>query len=117
MDYKTSADPAASDACALQLAIYADAGLREGLPIEAAYIHDLKAADRQPVDVSPAAITASAHTVETTVAACASGSSTPAPALAAAAATSAASAAGMRAEVTRLASIREHIRTNGLRHG
>lgn len=68
MDYKTSADPAASDACALQLAIYADAGLREGLPIEAAYIHDLKAADRQPVDVSPAAITASAHTVETTVA-------------------------------------------------
>jgi len=41
-----------SDA-ALQLAIYADAGLREGLPIEAAYVHDLKAADRQPVDVSP----------------------------------------------------------------
>jgi DNA helicase II / ATP-dependent DNA helicase PcrA len=68
VDYKTSADPAASDDYALQLAIYTDAGLREGLPIEAAYVHDLKAADREPVDVSPAAITASEQTVETTVA-------------------------------------------------
>jgi CRISPR/Cas system-associated exonuclease Cas4 (RecB family) len=67
VDYKTTADPAASDDYALQLAIYADAGLREGLPIEAAYIHDLKAADREPVDVSPAAITASEQTVEATV--------------------------------------------------
>ena len=68
VDYKTSADPAAGDDYALQLAVYADAGRREGLPIEAAYIHDLKAADRQPVDVSPAAITASEQTVETSVA-------------------------------------------------
>jgi DNA helicase II / ATP-dependent DNA helicase PcrA len=68
VDYKTSADPAASDDYALQLAIYADAGRREGLPIEAAYVHDLKAADRQPVDVSPAAIATSEQTVETSVA-------------------------------------------------
>ncbi len=67
VDYKTSADPEAGDDYALQLAIYTDAGRREGLPIEAAYIHDLKAADRQPVDVSPAAITASEETVETSV--------------------------------------------------
>jgi len=32
------------------------------------YIHDLKAADRQPVDVSPAAITARGRTVESSVA-------------------------------------------------
>ena len=68
VDYKTPADPAAGDDYALQLAIYADAGMREGLPIEAAYIHDLKAANRQPVDLSPAAIAASERTVETTVA-------------------------------------------------
>jgi DNA helicase II / ATP-dependent DNA helicase PcrA len=68
VDYKTSADEKARDDYDLQLAIYADAGLREGLPIKAAYIHDLKAADRQPVDVSPAAIAASEQTVETSVA-------------------------------------------------
>jgi RecB family exonuclease len=68
VDYKTSADPAAGDDCALQLAIYADAGRREGLPIEAAYLHDLKAADRQPIDVSTAAITASEQSVESSVA-------------------------------------------------
>jgi DNA helicase II / ATP-dependent DNA helicase PcrA len=68
VDYKTSADPAAADDYALQLAIYADAGLREGLPIKAAYIHDLKAADREPVDVSAVAIAASEQTVEDTVA-------------------------------------------------
>jgi hypothetical protein len=117
VDYETSADPAASDDYALELTIYADAGLREGLPIEAAYIHDLKAADRQPVDVSPAAITASEHTVETSVADLRQRIFHASPAPAAAAVTSAASAAGMRAEVTRLASIREHIGTNGLRHG
>jgi DNA helicase-2/ATP-dependent DNA helicase PcrA len=68
VDYKTSADPAAGDDYALQLAIYADAGRREGLPIEAAYIHDLKAADRQPIDVSAAAITTSEQTIEDSVA-------------------------------------------------
>jgi RecB family exonuclease len=69
VDYKTSADPAAGEDYALQLAIYADAGRREGLPIEAAYIHDLKAADRQPVDISTIAIAASEQTVEDSAAA------------------------------------------------
>jgi hypothetical protein len=68
VDYKTSTDPAAAEDYALQLAIYADAGLREGLPIQAAYVHDLKAADRDSVDVTPAAIAASEHTVEAAVA-------------------------------------------------
>jgi hypothetical protein len=43
-------------------------GGARGCRIEAAYIHDLKAADRQPVDVSPAAIAASERTVEASVA-------------------------------------------------
>ena len=64
VDYKTSTDQEANSDYELQLAVYADAGLREGLNVRAAYIHDLKAADRKPVDVSPAAIAASEQTVE-----------------------------------------------------
>jgi DNA helicase II / ATP-dependent DNA helicase PcrA len=67
VDYKTFADESARDDYELQLAVYAGAGRREGLAIEAAYVHDLKAADRQPLDVSLAAITASEQTVETSV--------------------------------------------------
>jgi DNA helicase-2/ATP-dependent DNA helicase PcrA len=68
VDYKTSTDPHDADDYALQLAVYADAGLREGLPIRGAYVHDLKAADRDPVDVSPAAIRVSEAVVEASVA-------------------------------------------------
>lgn len=99
VDYKTSADPAAGDDNALQLAIYADAGRREGLPIEAAYIHDLKAADRQPIDVS-AAITASEQTVEASVASLRQRTFHASPGPAAAAATSTTSAAGTPAEAS-----------------
>ncbi len=67
VDYKTSTDPAASDDYALQLAVYTNAGRREGLNVNAAYVHDLKAADRDPVDVSPEAITASEQIVKDTV--------------------------------------------------
>ncbi len=66
VDYKTSTDEEARDDYALQLAVYTDAGRREGLDVSAAYIHDLKAADRHRVDVSPEAITASEQTVEKT---------------------------------------------------
>ncbi len=66
VDYKTSTDPAARDDYALQLAVYTDAGRREGLDVRAAYIHDLKAADRDRVDVSPEAIRASEQAVEET---------------------------------------------------
>ena len=57
VDYKTSTDDAGRRRdYALQLAVYTDAGRREGLDVRAAYVHDLKAADRQTVDVSPGAI-------------------------------------------------------------
>jgi DNA helicase-2/ATP-dependent DNA helicase PcrA len=67
VDYKTSTDPEAAADYALQLAVYTDAGRREGLNVRAAYVHDLKAADRDPVDVSPEAIAASEHLVEDAV--------------------------------------------------
>ena len=67
VDYKTSTDPEAEDDYGLQLAVYTDAGRREGLNVRAAYVHDLKAADRQSVDVSPSAVLASEHTVESSV--------------------------------------------------
>ena len=67
VDYKTSTDPEANADYALQLAVYTNAGRREGLNVRAAYVHDLKAADRQSVDVSPDAIGASEQVVEQTV--------------------------------------------------
>lgn len=55
VDYKTST---AGDALehALQLQVYADAGRREGLDVQAAYVHDLKAATRESVTVDPEAV-------------------------------------------------------------
>jgi len=67
VDYKTSTDPEANADYALQLAVYTDAGRREGLNVRAAYVHDLKASDREPVNVSPGAIKASEEIVEETV--------------------------------------------------
>jgi DNA helicase-2/ATP-dependent DNA helicase PcrA len=51
VDYKTSTKGNPADH-ALQLQIYADAGRREGLDVRAAYVHDLKVASRDPIDVS-----------------------------------------------------------------
>jgi DNA helicase-2/ATP-dependent DNA helicase PcrA len=67
VDYKTSTDPEADQDYGLQLAVYTDAGRREGLNVRAAYVHDLKAAGRQPVDVSPQAVLATEETVESSV--------------------------------------------------
>lgn len=67
VDYKTSTNPGADEDYGLQLAIYTNAGRREGLNLRAAYVHDLKAADRQPVDVSPPTVLASEQTVESSV--------------------------------------------------
>ncbi len=69
VDYKTSTDddPAARDEYDLQLAVYTDAGRREGLDVRAAYVHDLTAADRRGVDVSPGVITATETLVEGSV--------------------------------------------------
>jgi DNA helicase II / ATP-dependent DNA helicase PcrA len=69
VDYKTSTDegPEADADYALQLAVYADAGRREGLNVRGAYVHDLKEAARKPVDVTAAAIQAAEIEVETSV--------------------------------------------------
>jgi DNA helicase-2/ATP-dependent DNA helicase PcrA len=59
LDYKTSVRPDADHN--LQLQIYTDAGLREGLDVRGAYVHDLSAAlpdRRKAVDVAPAALSA-----------------------------------------------------------
>jgi DNA helicase-2/ATP-dependent DNA helicase PcrA len=55
VDYKTATHGDVED-YALQLQVYSDAGRREGLDVRAAYIHDLKAASRNPVPVEPAEI-------------------------------------------------------------
>jgi DNA helicase-2/ATP-dependent DNA helicase PcrA len=55
VDYKTATHGEIGDH-ALQLQVYTDAGRREGLDVRAAYVHDLKAASREPVPVGPEAI-------------------------------------------------------------
>ena len=55
VDYKTATHGDTSD-YALQLQVYADAGRREGLDVRAAYVHDLKAAAREPIPIGPTAI-------------------------------------------------------------
>lgn len=57
LDYKTSTtgEPAEH---ALQLQVYADAGRREGLNVNGAYVHDLKAKARETIDVSVEAVQA-----------------------------------------------------------
>ena len=55
VDYKTSTDGSALDH-ALQLQVYADAGRREGLDVRGAYVHDLKAAAREPIPVDDDAV-------------------------------------------------------------
>jgi DNA helicase-2/ATP-dependent DNA helicase PcrA len=47
--YKTSTDGKELD---LQLQIYALAGIREGLDVQGAFVHDLGSANREPVDTS-----------------------------------------------------------------
>jgi ATP-dependent DNA helicase UvrD/PcrA len=55
VDYKASTTGGSTDH-ALQLQVYTDAGRREGLDVQAAYVHDLKAGVRQPIDVDQATI-------------------------------------------------------------
>ncbi len=61
VDYKTSTTGEVADH-ALQLQVYADAGRREGLDVRGAYIHDLKAARRDPVDIGAAETTSAERT-------------------------------------------------------
>jgi DNA helicase-2/ATP-dependent DNA helicase PcrA len=61
LDYKTSTTP--SQDHELQLQVYADAGRREGLDVRGAYVHDLKAGTRSPVDIGPAVISNAEATI------------------------------------------------------
>ncbi|MFC1671059.1 UvrD-helicase domain-containing protein [Spirochaetota bacterium] len=51
VDYKTSSDPHNEEYYQMQMQVYATAARDEGLDVVAGYIHDLKAADRIPVNV------------------------------------------------------------------
>jgi DNA helicase-2/ATP-dependent DNA helicase PcrA len=62
VDYKTSTDASALDH-ALQLQVYADAGRREGLDVRGAYVHDLKAANRDPIPVDQESVIKAEGTV------------------------------------------------------
>ncbi|MGH3261084.1 MAG: RecB family exonuclease [Trebonia sp.] len=62
VDYKTSTSGEISDH-ALQLQVYADAGRREGLDVRGAYVHDLKAARRDPIGVARSDIDAAEQAV------------------------------------------------------
>lgn len=67
VDYKTSTDPDQDEHDeGLQLAVYTDAGRREGLDVRAAYLHDLQA-ERRAVDVSSTEVARAEATVEGTV--------------------------------------------------
>lgn len=52
VDYKTATAAVSDDVFAFQLAVYTAAARGEGLTVEAAYLHDLKSAERKPVSVT-----------------------------------------------------------------
>ena len=54
VDYKSAT--ANDDSFDLQLQIYTDAGRREGLDVQAGYVHDLDSGERIAIDVTPAAL-------------------------------------------------------------
>jgi DNA helicase-2/ATP-dependent DNA helicase PcrA len=62
VDYKTSID---DRELGLQLQVYAAAGLREGLEVKGAFLHDLEESSRQHVDISKSAIEAALKIVST----------------------------------------------------
>ena len=60
VDYKTSID---DRELGLQLQVYAAAGLREGLEVKGAFLHDLEESSRQNIDISKSAIETALKTV------------------------------------------------------
>ena len=54
VDYKSATD--GEQSFDLQIQVYADAGKREGLDVQAGYVHDLGTGARESVDVSPVAL-------------------------------------------------------------
>lgn len=79
VDYKTSTGGAIEP---LQLQVYVQAGRREGLTVDAAYVHDMSTATRHDVPVSHADIASAEATVIATAASLKSRDFTPAPELA-----------------------------------
>lgn len=63
LDYKTSTTDVAEHE--LQLQVYADAGRREGLDVQGAYVHDLKAGKRSAVPIDATAVAAAEQVVST----------------------------------------------------
>lgn len=63
LDYKTSTTDVAEHE--LQLRVYADAGRREGLDVQGAYVHDLKAGKRSAVPIDATAVAAAEQVVST----------------------------------------------------
>ena len=61
VDYKTSID---DREMGLQLQVYAAAGIREGLEIRGAFLHDLENEDRKPVPIERSDLDAAIKTVE-----------------------------------------------------
>jgi DNA helicase-2/ATP-dependent DNA helicase PcrA len=53
VDYKTAID---DRELGLQLQVYAAAGMREGLDVQGAFLHDMDKGERSVVDISPSAI-------------------------------------------------------------
>jgi DNA helicase-2/ATP-dependent DNA helicase PcrA len=64
VDYKTSV---AGEVKPLQLQLYASAGRREGLSVDAAYVHDMATATRHAIDVSPEAVSEAERVVRAVV--------------------------------------------------
>lgn len=58
VDYKSANDPRRDERYRWQLAIYAAAGLGEGLNVEAAYMHELREGARKDVDIGAPALAA-----------------------------------------------------------
>jgi DNA helicase-2/ATP-dependent DNA helicase PcrA len=52
VDYKLANDPVREERYRRQLAVYTAAARSEGLPVDAAYLHELKDGTRRPVDVT-----------------------------------------------------------------
>lgn len=65
VDYKTSVGDQDFD---LQLQVYAEAGIREGLNVRGAFVHDLKGDNRTDVNISEKAREAAVVTVQTAIA-------------------------------------------------
>ena len=66
VDYKTSTSRRSAPTGSSSQ-VYTDAGRREGLDVRAAYVHDLRAAERHTIDVTTEAVDRAEESVGATV--------------------------------------------------